>query len=975
MTLRLFVVLITSLFLLACSEESGLPREFQDETQGEEKEESFPLTPTDAVAGIPFTYELPQIKTLKNPNVHIVRLPVWVQWDEDKQQIVGTPTHSDVSAYQPFEVRVSGELGGEKFARTYEGHFVVYHTAAVRKNNKIDYYDTPFDNQARQYRNDLQQSELKGEVQFLQTHASTPSKEINHHVVKNDETKSQYMPNIVALREALLLFLPELEEEPITLHAKINVPGKPELVLAMKHPNDLFAVDKPAVSQLHYSKRAWSAVLPWDYVNTGLSIEFIVNQDAPTAISGELPSSAIDVDLATQLEMQFVRLGMLVDPVAPNNNHFMLNDPILAATDYFQTVPVSRLVVGAYTDMKLNSAIVNQGGKARVYDIHSENPNDRSSDSTNADVYSGDLRENVAKSQVSVGINLANAGVTSWDLSQNYPHSTKIITNHHARGLYKCTGKEKCPENGAWVVEHGLSGGNGIGTIISSSGNEASHEWGHAYGLGHYPGNHLTPDGRWARHNPKSGWGYIGHRHRLRSNVFQIADKNTTQWGTNEEIPEQVPAGGFLYSRDAMSGAGSDTATPFSSYTFYSSYTARIIQQDLNKFNIADPSFATGYKKWNADVGEYQEAEAVGFRGQPGLAPKAVGVPVATILGGYDPEPHHYEEGEKRAVIYPVFHGNYGKVYDLPEPNLNGNEDACWVTVKGAGGTRHVAVSANRHSAGSINQLHFNLEASFKPTSATLFCRHNGEQTELAHTEFGGQIPELPPVAIVGQEQGYKQLKAREMKEIAEEIMALAPDNVMQAGDGLLTKIHSYDTSELEQELDAAAWGYVKALLEVSQNTANIEALINVGEAKGLSQSEMKHHLEDYLLTTGLSEGGEQLIPQGGVMYGFWGPYAAPQTAYLSTVPAEDGRLYVKPVSDGEVEQHRWVMDAQGRIHPERDLSLCLTATAPVTLTACETNNSAQKWAYNENNTLRAHGGTGQCMDNHASQGNHMNLI
>lgn len=113
MTLRLFVVLITSLFLLACSEESGLPREFQDETQGEEKEESFPLTPTDAVAGIPFTYELPQIKTLKNPNVHIVRLPVWAQWDEDKQQIVGTPTHSDVSAYQPFEVRVSGELGGK----------------------------------------------------------------------------------------------------------------------------------------------------------------------------------------------------------------------------------------------------------------------------------------------------------------------------------------------------------------------------------------------------------------------------------------------------------------------------------------------------------------------------------------------------------------------------------------------------------------------------------------------------------------------------------------------------------------------------------------------------------------------------------------------------------------------------------------------------------------------------------------------
>src|SRR5699024_10102309 len=128
----------------------------------------------------------------------------------------------------------------------------------------------------------------------------------------------------------------------------------------------------------------------------------------------------------------------------------------------------------------------------------------------------------------------------------------------------------------------------------------------------------------------------------------------------------------------------------------------------------ADPDFATGFKKWNAAVGEYQEAEAVHFRGQPGLAPKAVGVPVATILGGYDPEAQRYQAGEKRAVIYPVFHGNYGKVYDLPAPNLNGNEDACWVTVEGAGGTKQVAVGASRHSAGSINQLHFNLEASFK---------------------------------------------------------------------------------------------------------------------------------------------------------------------------------------------------------------------------------------------------------------------
>lgn len=61
---------------------------------------------------------------------------------------------------------------------------------------------------------------------------------------------------------------------------------------------------------------------------------------------------------------------------------------------------------------------------------------------------------------------------------------------------------------------------------------------------------------------------YVGHRHRLRSNVFQIAETETLQWNTEGITREKVPAGGFLYSRDAMSGAGSDTSTPFSRYSF-----------------------------------------------------------------------------------------------------------------------------------------------------------------------------------------------------------------------------------------------------------------------------------------------------------------------------------------------------------------------------------------------------------------------
>ncbi len=55
---------------------------------------------------------------------------------------------------------------------------------------------------------------------------------------------------------------------------------------------------------------------------------------------------------------------------------------------------------------------------------------------------------------------------------------TQSVVIHHARGKYA---------NGE--SNHGLSGGNGILTLIDSVGNEFSHEIGHHYGLGHYPGS------------------------------------------------------------------------------------------------------------------------------------------------------------------------------------------------------------------------------------------------------------------------------------------------------------------------------------------------------------------------------------------------------------------------------------------------------------------------------------------------------
>lgn len=141
-------------------------------------------------------------------------------------------------------------------------------------------------------------------------------------------------------------------------------------------------------------------------------------------------------------------------------------------------------------------------------------------------------------------------------------------------------------------------------------------------------------------------------------------------------------------------------------------------------------------------------------------------------MGGYDPD-------GTSAVIYPVFHGNYGNVFDLPEPSMSGTSDICWVDVRNASGEqKRIEVASQRHNSSSVNQLHFNLEAMFRPTEATLTCRRDGVDIELTQTAFDGQIPELPPVAVVGQEHGYDQIRDRETALLNTALEATASDKV-----------------------------------------------------------------------------------------------------------------------------------------------------------------------------------------------------
>ena len=106
------------------------------------------------------------------------------------------------------------------------------------------------------------------------------------------------------------------------------------------------------------------------------------------------------------------------------------------------------------------------------------------------------------------------------------------FTVHHAKGRY--TNGEGKPVD----VPHGLSGGNGIGTLVDSTGNEFSHEVGHGYGMGHYPFLNDASDG--AVHGYTTSWGYDAYKNRMRANVAWNSTPQAVMYQDKWYIPFAV---------------------------------------------------------------------------------------------------------------------------------------------------------------------------------------------------------------------------------------------------------------------------------------------------------------------------------------------------------------------------------------------------------------------------------------------------
>ncbi|MGL4473039.1 MAG: M66 family metalloprotease, partial [Shewanella sp.] len=454
--------------------------------------------------------------------------------------------------------------------------------------------------------------EIAAHVSLMQSHSLTAP-------FGNDELSA---PDVVINRAAMLLVTPELND---INQLWVEVYHEGELIAReiMQSPANQARTDQYAVEgrpTVIFSHNVWSLPLKWNWMTPGLSLKFVDNHGR----SSELAQHSITFGGAPELVIQNIDMGMLTKPRGRNN---MANNTAEHASDYFQKIPVSKLVLGQYAPAYFEKVTMPNG---KVYTERSD---------TEGGWHSGDMREAIGKALISTGINNANVGITaSAGQSQTYNRRFNHITAHTNVGVYT-----KAKDGSTEIVVHGGSGGGGKITLQYTTGNEWSHELGHNFGLSHYPSMASV-------HDMQSGWGWDEVFKRFIGNIDWRGAPAISEAG-GEISPPYLDT--FRFLRDAQAGGENSKVGLVSNYTYEHPTQARRTQAWLNNGFNQTPEGDYHYTKWDQALQTYVEADTTA------PAPVQTGVPVTTLVGIYDPL------GVNPSQIYPVLYGNYGNVFDL----------------------------------------------------------------------------------------------------------------------------------------------------------------------------------------------------------------------------------------------------------------------------------------------------------------------
>ncbi|MDR8522488.1 M66 family metalloprotease [Shewanella fidelis] len=373
---------------------------------------------------------------------------------------------------------------------------------------------------------------------------------------------------------------------------------------------------------LTYADNTWSLKVPANWIQPGFKMQFSHGE-----LSGELTD--VKVGAPSELLLHTIDIGMLT---APRGEFDFATDPT-AQREYFQTLPVSRMTVSQYETVYLAEVMLPDGTLLTDFDP------------STGDWHSGTMRQRIGKELISIGINNANYGInSSAGIGVDaHPYSVSQLTAHNNRGNY---------QNG--IVTHGGSGGGGIVTLDSSLGNEFSHEVGHNFGIGHYPGGFNG-----SIHRPadaiNSTWGWDSDLNKFIPNMYsKITDGSACR---NGEC--QSPFEGRKYGSDAM--AGGKPMSSANRFTLYTPYTAAHIQQNLETKAVFSSNSATGFKLWDAKTHTMKPYQHRVIDGEQ------INASISELSEQYLSElVNQYDQ-----VTIAMSNGNWAKYIDIPKASIS----------------------------------------------------------------------------------------------------------------------------------------------------------------------------------------------------------------------------------------------------------------------------------------------------------------
>ncbi|WP_305423103.1 M66 family metalloprotease [Photobacterium leiognathi] len=341
-----------------------------------------------------------------------------------------------------------------------------------------------------------------------------------------------------------------------------------------------FTAGDLAISKVTYGHGYWTAKIPASWMHYGLRLDF--SHDGKT---GTLDN--INVGAPTVLYMNTIDIGMLTQ----RQDTMEFAKDLELPREYYQTLPISRLVVSRYQGITFDEIMMPNG---QLYKDYSPGI---------GGWQEGDMRSDIAKSLISIGIDSANFGFNASDGPGQDAHSNLalMLTAHTSIGryLYKREG-DKIVE-GPWNQDHGGSGGGGIVTLTDTIGNEMSHEAGHGIELSHSEGYDMSI------HHPAdqqdSTWGWDSDKNVFIPNFYKNPSNQPSCIGDPKKNPAEVkicvqPWHGFQFGTDAMYG-GEGSMYPDNRYTMYTPFSSTKMQRVMEDRMVFSEDSPTGYLKWN----------------------------------------------------------------------------------------------------------------------------------------------------------------------------------------------------------------------------------------------------------------------------------------------------------------------------------------------------------------------------------------